>query len=72
MDSTRAAPVLGLIAHRVTSGPSREIAARLHVTVKTVETHRAHLKAKLHIESATRFVQYCVRWVDENASLQHS
>jgi DNA-binding NarL/FixJ family response regulator len=45
---------------------TREIAAKLHVSVKTVETHRAHIKEKLNLHNATQLVQFCVRWVEEN------
>jgi DNA-binding NarL/FixJ family response regulator len=45
---------------------TREIAAKLHVSVKTVETHRAHIKEKLDLHNATQLVQFCVRWVEEN------
>lgn len=45
---------------------TREIAARLHVSIKTVETHRAHVKEKLNLKNATQLVQFCVRWVEEN------
>jgi DNA-binding NarL/FixJ family response regulator len=45
---------------------TREIAVRLHVSVKTVETHRAHIKEKLSLRNATQLVQFCVRWVEEN------
>ena len=48
--------------------PTREIAAKLHVSIKTVETHRAHIKRKLNIENATQLVQFCVRWVEESNS----
>jgi DNA-binding NarL/FixJ family response regulator len=45
---------------------TREIAGKLHVSVKTVETHRAHIKEKLDLHNATQLVQFCVRWVEEN------
>jgi DNA-binding NarL/FixJ family response regulator len=45
---------------------TREIAQRLHVSVKTVETHRAHIKSKLNLSSATLLVQFCVRWVEDS------
>jgi DNA-binding NarL/FixJ family response regulator len=45
---------------------TREIAVKLHVSVKTVETHRAHIKEKLDLHNATQLVQFCVRWVEEN------
>ncbi len=57
------------IVNLIGSGlPTREIAAKLHISVKTVETHRAHIKRKLNVENATQLVQFCVRWVEENNS----
>jgi DNA-binding NarL/FixJ family response regulator len=44
---------------------TNEIASRLHVSVKTIETHRAHIKSKLNLKTATLLVQFCVRWVEE-------
>jgi DNA-binding NarL/FixJ family response regulator len=41
---------------------TREIAERLHLSVKTVEVHRAHIKEKLGLKSATDLVRYAVRW----------
>ena len=41
---------------------SREIAVELHVSVKTVETHRAHLKKKLQIPTSPALVKYAVEW----------
>lgn len=49
---------------------TREIATQLHVSVKTVETHRAHIKEKLSLRNATQLVQFCVRWVEENNGRQ--
>ncbi len=47
---------------------TREIAASLNVSVKTVESHRAHIKEKLNLRSGAELVQYCVQWVEqENA-----
>lgn len=46
---------------------SREIAAWLGVSVKTVETHRAHIKDKLGLASGPGFVAYAVRWRTEHA-----
>jgi DNA-binding NarL/FixJ family response regulator len=66
-------PVAGLsdreleVATLIGSGlATREIAARLNVSVKTVETHRAHIKTKTNLTSATQLVQFCVRWVEES------
>lgn len=44
---------------------TREIADKLHISIKTVESHRAHIKDKLKLENATQLVQFCVRWVEQ-------
>ncbi len=63
MLSDRELEIVNLIGNGLLT---REIAAKLHVSVKTVETHRAHIKEKLNLHNATQLVQFCVRWVDEN------
>jgi len=45
---------------------TREISKRLNISIKTVESHRAHIKAKLALTNATLLVQWCVRWVEQN------
>jgi DNA-binding NarL/FixJ family response regulator len=40
---------------------TRQIAASLHLSVKTVESHRAHLKEKLNLRSGADLVQYAIR-----------
>jgi DNA-binding NarL/FixJ family response regulator len=45
-----------------------EIAKRLHLSVKTVETHRKSIKEKLAIATATDLVRYAVRWLDAQGS----
>lgn len=42
---------------------TREIAERLHLSVKTVESYRARIKTKLNLVSATEFMQHAVQWV---------
>jgi DNA-binding NarL/FixJ family response regulator len=41
-----------------------EIATRLRLSVKTVEVHRANIKQKLNLITATELVRYAVRWLD--------
>ncbi len=48
---------------------TREIAARLHLSIKTVETHRAHIKTKVHLTTGTQLVHFCVRWVEDGNRL---
>jgi DNA-binding NarL/FixJ family response regulator len=43
---------------------TREIAERLHLSVKTVESYRARIKAKLNLNTATELVQHAVQWVE--------
>lgn len=42
---------------------TREIADALHLSPKTVETHRAHIKEKLQFKDATAMVRFAVDWV---------
>jgi DNA-binding NarL/FixJ family response regulator len=44
---------------------SREVAESLHLSVKTIESHRAHVKEKLSLRNATELVQFSVQWVDQ-------
>jgi DNA-binding NarL/FixJ family response regulator len=67
--SDRELEVLNLIGSGVST---REIAARLHVSIKTVETHRAHIKSKLNLGSASQLIQFCVRWVDKSPHVVRS
>jgi len=45
---------------------SRQIAVKLEVSPKTVETHREHIKEKLDLTTATELTRYAVKWVLEN------
>jgi DNA-binding NarL/FixJ family response regulator len=43
---------------------TRDIAKHLHLSVKTVEVHRLHIKAKLELSDATSLMHAAVRWVE--------
>jgi DNA-binding NarL/FixJ family response regulator len=43
---------------------TREIAQILHLSIKTIESYREHLKQKLAIESAPELVRRAIRWVE--------
>ena len=47
---------------------TREIAEHLHLSVKTIETYRAHIKVKLNLNNASELVHSAVRWVEEQAA----
>lgn len=43
---------------------TREIAERLHLSVKTVESYRARIKNKLNLGTAAELMQHAVQWVE--------
>ena len=45
---------------------TREIAGELCVSVKTVETYRAHIKLKMNLKNAHELTQHAVHWVESN------
>lgn len=51
---------------------SREIAERLHLSVKTIESHRLHIKEKLNLETASELVRFAVEWVSEQGGLREN
>lgn len=47
---------------------SRQIADKLHLSIKTIESHREHMKTKLGLDRATELVSYAFNWFHgENA-----
>jgi len=47
---------------------TRDIAERLHLSVKTVESYRARIKDKLNLDSGNELMKHAVQWVEsENA-----
>jgi DNA-binding NarL/FixJ family response regulator len=57
--SNRELQVLQLIGQ---GRSSREIAATLHLGIKTVETHRQRIKQKLELASSAQLLQYAASW----------
>jgi DNA-binding NarL/FixJ family response regulator len=46
---------------------TRDIAARLNVSIKTIETHRARIKEKLGVKTGPELVRAAVSWTDQSA-----
>jgi DNA-binding NarL/FixJ family response regulator len=42
---------------------TREIANTLHLSVKTVETHRAHIKEKLGFKTSDEMTKFAGEWM---------
>jgi DNA-binding NarL/FixJ family response regulator len=59
--SDREFEVFQLIGH---GKSTRDIADQLHLSPKTVDVHRAHIKEKLELKDATALVRHAVRWVE--------
>ena len=47
---------------------TREIAVQLHVSPKTVDVHRSHIREKLGLKDVTALVRHAVRWVETQNS----
>ncbi len=47
---------------------TRQIAEKLHLSVKTVEVHRMNIKAKLKLQSASELIRFAVRWVETQSA----
>ena len=48
---------------------TKEIAQHLNLSVKTVEVHRAKIKEKLSLLTATDLVRYAVRWAEAQGAM---
>ena len=60
--SNRELGVFELIGHGMSTG---DIAEKLHLSVKTIESHRANIKSKLGLHSAGELVRRAVQWTLE-------
>jgi DNA-binding NarL/FixJ family response regulator len=43
---------------------TKDLALELHVSPKTIEVHRANIKAKLQIKTMAELIRHAVRWVE--------
>ncbi len=64
--SDREFEVFRLISQGVST---RSIAEHLHLSIKTVEVHRANIKTKLGLKTANDLVRYAVRWLDSQSQV---
>ncbi len=58
--SNRELEVFGLIGRGYAT---RQIAEKLYLSIKTIETYRAHIKEKLNLADAAELLQYAIQWV---------
>jgi len=58
--------ILSLIGSGV---PTKNIAAQLSISARTVEAHRAHIKEKLGMTDGASLVRYAVQWVESSAKV---
>lgn len=63
--SDRELEVFGLIG---LGHGTRQIAEKLHLSVKTVETYRAHIKKKLNLANAAELLRYAIQWVNSQSA----
>jgi DNA-binding NarL/FixJ family response regulator len=62
--SDRELEVFGLIG---LGHGTRQIAEKLHLSIKTIETYRAHIKKKLNLANAAELLRYAIQWVNSQS-----
>lgn len=56
------------ILHLIGNGREvRAIADSLHLSTKTVEAHRAHIKEKLNLKNSREVIRFATQWVSQQA-----
>jgi len=50
---------------------TRDIAERLNLSVKTIESYRARVKTKLNLANASELMQHAVQWVESEYMKSH-
>jgi len=63
--SDRELEVFRLIGH---GHGTRQIAEKLHLSVKTIETYRAHIKEKLNLPNAAELLRHAIQWVNSQSA----
>ena len=48
---------------------TKNIAAQLSISARTVEAHRAHVKEKLGVTDGAALVRYAVQWVESRSGV---
>ncbi len=46
---------------------TREMADKLHLSIKTIETYRAHIKDKLGVQDANELLRSAIQWVNSES-----
>jgi DNA-binding NarL/FixJ family response regulator len=64
--SDRELEVFGLIGQ---GHGTRSISEKLHLSIKTIESHRAHIKEKLNLQNASELVHHAIQWVQSERTL---
>ncbi len=54
---------LEIMSHFGEGWSTEEIAQKLHLSAKTVDVHRGHIKEKLGLRSTPEFLRFAIRWV---------